>query len=78
MSRWQYRGYVISPGPCYTPDSRWQFVHEDYDGAPNEPFGPPADPRFGYAASPGGCRDEIDFIEDELIAEARRENDHAV
>ena len=62
-----YRGYTISHDPPPIPDRRfdWSYVHEDYDGAPNNPGEGPADHRCGHAASVGACRAEIDEIEDD-------------
>lgn len=42
------------------PDGDWSFTHEDYDGAPYETGGPPADLRHGHAKSAEACADEID------------------
>jgi hypothetical protein len=62
--RWgraQYRGYTIERGGPWG----WQFVHEDYDGAPMETGGPPADPRCGYERSLTAVMERIDEMEDE-------------
>lgn len=55
----RYRGYEITVGPCYTPDSRWQFIHKDYDG--------PEDDRIGLAASIDDCKAEIDCQIEEIM-----------
>lgn len=60
-----YRGYRIHLGPGYTRDSQWQFVHDDYDGAPNNPGDGPADHRAGLCETEQDCRNEIDELEDE-------------
>lgn len=66
-----YRGYAISPGDY----GGFQFIHPDYDGAPEDYDGPPADPRYGNEATIQACRETIDWIEDEVIPEriARRQ-----
>lgn len=62
-----YRGYRITYDPKPIPDRRWDwdFVHEDYDGAPNYPGDGPGDHRCGNAASVEACRAEIDMLEDD-------------
>lgn len=50
-----YKDYEISVGPGYTPDSRWQYAHEDYDG--------PEDNRCGLGSSIDDCKEQIDEIE---------------
>lgn len=62
MTQLMYRGYLIEPGPAYTPDSRWQYVHPEFTGD--------TDVRCGTEATPEACRDAIDWTE-ELIAERR-------
>jgi len=48
----RYRGYEIRRAPSYAPYS-WQFAHEDYDGAPEHSYGPPADRRCGHVRAMG-------------------------
>ena len=55
-----YRGYHITLGPAYTRDTRWQFVHDDYDGADDS-----HDNRCGFGETPEACREEIDEIEED-------------
>jgi len=52
--------------PSYSP-YRWEFAHDDYDGAPEHSYGPPADHRCGYANTLADCVREID----ELIEEGQ-------
>jgi hypothetical protein len=68
MSEQRYGRYTIyyDPPPIPLRQFDWRFVHDDYDGAPNEPDGPPGDSRCGAEASPAACRAEIDAIEGEL------------
>lgn len=64
----RYRGYTISynPKPIPTRAHDYDFVHDDYDGAPLEHAdGPPGDDRAGSAASVAACKREIDELEDE-------------
>ena len=63
-----YRGYRIFLGPAYTRDSKWEYQHDDWDGAPNNPGEGPADRRYGMAATEAECKSEIDEIEEELAA----------
>lgn len=62
-----YRGYRIDydPPPIPIRSCDWQFVHEDYDGAPNEPGDGPGDHRAGHGSSEADCRAQIDDIEDD-------------
>lgn len=62
-----YRGYHIyyDPPPIPVRTCDWHFVHDDYDGAPNDYDEGPADHRCGSAASEQACREEIDALEDE-------------
>ncbi len=53
-----YRDYHITLGEGYTVDTRWQFVHDSYDGD--------GDRRYGFAETPEACREEIDEIEEGL------------
>lgn len=71
MSGVTYRGYHIYFGPPPIPirTMDWHFVHEDYDGAPNNPGEGPADHRAGDAASEQACRDEIDMLEDDEMSD---------
>jgi hypothetical protein len=62
MSAPIYRNYRIQAGPHYDMHSRWEFVHEDFDGID--------DPRYGTGATPDDCRQQIDEIE-ELLAQGR-------
>jgi hypothetical protein len=57
-----YRGYFIYPAEYAVPDSRFQYVHKDYDG--------PEDNRFGYGATVEECKAEIDDLEDVTRGEA--------
>lgn len=61
-----YRGYRIHVGPSYTTDSRWEYSHADWDGAPTEPGDGPADRRYGMCATADECKAEIDELEKEL------------
>lgn len=60
-----YRDYRIDFGPAYTADTRWEFVHDDYDGAPNNPGEGPADNRAGFGCTVEDCREQIDEIEED-------------
>jgi len=62
MSR-NYRGFTIGHDPPPVPSraADWQYVHDDYDGPPDD--------RHGHAASEQACRDEIDAWHDEQRAE---------
>jgi len=51
------------PIPCREFD--YEFYHEDYDGAPMESGGPPADNRCGHAASIEACIEVIKELEEE-------------
>lgn len=55
----EYRGYKITKT-----DNGWSFVHEDYDGAPEELYGPPADDRHGWGKDLVKVLAEIDELED--------------
>jgi hypothetical protein len=59
---------VYDQPPIPIRSSDWQFVHEDYDGAPNEPGGPPADNRCGTGPTMESCIERIKEIEEELEA----------
>jgi hypothetical protein len=61
-----YRGYQIyfDPPPIPTRNCDWHFVHDDYDGAPNEPDEGPADHRCGSGSSIEDCKAQIDDIDD--------------
>ncbi len=48
----------------WKPHGRWEFVHDDYDGAPDS-----GDHRCGQAATVEDCIDEIKRIEGEATAE---------
>lgn len=63
-----YKGYRIYLGPAYTPDSRWQYAHDECDGAPIYSGDGPADNRAGLCASIDDCKAEIDEIETEAEA----------
>lgn len=56
---------TYDPPPIPTRSCDWRFVHEDYDGAPIEIGGPPADHRCGHAASWNECVKLIQEIEDD-------------
>lgn len=58
-----YKDFIISYDPPPIPDRTcdWQFVHRDFDGAPDG-----LDHRCGRAASMEGCKAEID----DLVSEA--------
>lgn len=68
----KYKGktgtWTISFDPPPIPAScgcDWQFAHEDYDGAPNEPGGPPADSRCGTGPSLEDCVEQIKEMEED-------------
>jgi hypothetical protein len=61
---WYYRGYTITRAPAFT-RMKWEFTHEDYDGAPMETGGPPADKRFGHEHTLEETLRTIDELEDE-------------
>lgn len=65
-----YRDYQITLGPNYTDWSRWEFIHKDYDGAPNDYGEGPADNRAGFGCTVDDCREQIDEIEDDRAARA--------
>ncbi len=65
-----YRNYIIKydPPPIPIRSCDWQFCHEDYDGAPNETGGPPADHRSGFAPTLEDAKCLIDeMIDDEEL-----------
>lgn len=64
MNETRYRGYTIDYDPIGLPGHSWAYAHDDYDGAPIEPFGPPGDNRCGRAASVEECKREIDDLEE--------------
>lgn len=41
----------------------WSFHHDDYDGAPIETGGPPADHRSGHGSSWADCVSQIEEME---------------
>ena len=55
----QYRGYRISYAPKPVPFGYYEFVHPDYDGAPDS-----KDRRCGLGNSVEDCKAQIDEIED--------------
>lgn len=57
-----YRGFHIAHDPPPIPLRHWdwQWWHEDYDGAPEETGGPPADNRSGASNSLADARRDID------------------
>ena len=60
-----YRGYTIEPSDDPYGAFKFMFTHKDYDGAPDDSYGPPKDKRFGYAQSIEEAMAEIDELEDE-------------
>lgn len=58
-----YKGYKISynPKPIPTDQMDWDFVHDDFDGAPDS-----NDRRCGSAASVEACKGEIDDLIEDL------------
>jgi len=64
----RYRGYLIRPGEAYTADTRYQFEHEDWDGAPTNAGEGPTDKRYGSGESIDDCMNQID----EQIEEAAK------
>ena len=54
-----YRDYKITQT-----DHGWSFVHGDYDGAPDELYGPPADDRHGWNQDLVSALAEIDELEE--------------
>ena len=65
--RWSYRGYIVMDDGYVRPCS---YVADDYDGAPLETGGAPADHRCGEAESIWEALDAID----ELIKEEKLES----
>ena len=57
----RYRGYVIQKSTCGSSPFPWEFFHEDYDGAPEDSEGPPADHRCGDGKTIEDCCESIDF-----------------
>jgi hypothetical protein len=57
-----HRGYTITYDAKPIPDRRYDygFAHEDFDGAPIDSEGPPADSRYGYGESIDDCKRQID------------------
>ena len=56
-----YRGYRIYPASYSpAPEFDWEFLHEDYDGAPDG-----NDNRCGRGASAADCIAQIDDLEDD-------------
>ncbi len=55
-----YRDYKITET-----DYGWAFIHNEYDGAPEELGGPPGDNRHGWCKELVEALREIDEIEDE-------------
>lgn len=60
--RYAYRNYLITDDGYI---NRWSYVHNDYDGAPLESGGPPADHRCGEAKTLDAVKEEIDEMEDD-------------
>lgn len=62
----KYRGYTIEydPPPIGIRTCDYRFVHEDYDGTPDEDGGV-GDRRCGAASSVEAAKREIDMLEDE-------------
>jgi hypothetical protein len=58
--------YDPPPIPSRTCD--WAFRHDDYDGAPEHSFGPPADNRCGTGPSEADCIQQIKEMEEEGAA----------
>lgn len=69
----QYRDYTITHDlkPIPTRAHDWDFVHKDYDGAPEHSEESPSDHRCGSAASIEACIDEIDelYLDEEEACE---------
>lgn len=64
-----YRDYIIRPVHVVKKESgeevHWEAVHTDYDGAPYETDGPPADNRFIPQEKLSDLLDQIDELENE-------------
>ena len=60
----KYRDYTITynPKPIPTKAHDWDFVHDDYDGAPEHSEGSPSDHRCGAEVSIEACIDAIDEL----------------
>jgi len=61
MSPIKYRGYDIMPDTCVYSPWIWEYLHEDYDGSPDEPI----DDRWGQSDTLEDCINQIDEKEDE-------------
>lgn len=68
-----HRGYRIFCGPAYTRDSAWEFVHDEFDGAPTHSGDGPADERHGMGATMDHCKAQIDEIEESQLANRKRD-----
>lgn len=55
----RYRNYDITPTDA-PPNNKWEFTHEDFDGAPDSEDG-----RYGWSVTVDDAIDQIDEIEDE-------------
>jgi len=64
----RYGKYTITywRKPIPTDAYDWDWVHDDYDGAPDS-----RDHRCGSARTISACKDEIDELEDELQESGR-------
>ncbi len=60
----EYKNYFIEydPPPIPIRSCDWQFAHKDYDGAPEDSFGPPMDKRCGTAGSLELAKASIDDL----------------
>lgn len=61
----EYRGYKIFLSDYGYAAARWEYAHDDYDGAPVNSGEGPADHRCGFGPSVEDCKAEIDAIEGE-------------
>jgi hypothetical protein len=66
MHKIKYRNYIITPCDAPWLAGGWEYVHEDYDGAPEYSLDEcSADNRAGFEKTLEHVIDTIDEIEDE-------------
>ena len=67
----RYRGFTIYWNPKPIPDRRhdYSWVHDEYDGAPDEPGGGCLDRRAGHSAGLQEAKADIDELLEDLEQE---------
>ena len=64
MAAYYWRDWIVSFAGEYK-ENRVQAVHKDYDGAPVDSFGPPADNRFVWGPDWPSVREQIYELEND-------------